>query len=59
MQSGIVANTYRDPDSGKMIYCLNDPSVVIAGDPKQKTLNVRITVAGIVPKSLAPQKKGA
>ncbi len=32
---------------------------VIGGDPKQKTLNVRITVAGIVPKSLAPQKKGA
>ena len=32
---------------------------VIAADPKQKTLNVRITVAGIVPKSLAPQKKGA
>jgi type II secretory pathway component PulM len=31
---------------------------VIAGDPKQKTLNVRITVAGLVPKSLAP-KKGA
>jgi hypothetical protein len=32
---------------------------VLAGDPKQKTLNVRITVAGIVPKNLAPQKKGA
>jgi hypothetical protein len=32
---------------------------VIAGDPKQKTLNIRLTVAGIVPKSLAPQKKGA
>ena len=34
---------------------------VISGDPKQKTLNVRITVAGIVPKNLAPQqqKKGA
>ena len=31
---------------------------VLAGDPKQKTLNVRITVAGLVPKSLAP-KKGA
>jgi type II secretory pathway component PulM len=31
---------------------------VLAGDPKQKTLNVRITVAGIVPKNLAP-KKGA
>ena len=32
---------------------------VLTGDPKQKTLNVRITVAGIVPKNLAPQKKGA
>ena len=32
---------------------------VVAADPKQKMLNVRITVAGIVPKSLAPQKKGA
>ena len=33
---------------------------VTAGDPKQKLLNVRITVAGIVPKNLAPQqqKKG-
>jgi len=32
---------------------------VVAGDPKQKTLSVRITVAGIVPKNLAAQKKGA
>ncbi|MBZ5632815.1 MAG: hypothetical protein LAO55_06750 [Acidobacteriia bacterium] len=32
---------------------------VVAGDPKQKILNVRITVAGIVPKNLIPQKKGA
>ena len=32
---------------------------VVSGDAKQKTLNVRITVAGIVPKNLAPQKKGA
>ncbi len=31
---------------------------VAAGDPKQKTLNVRLTVAGIVPKNLVPQKKG-
>ena len=31
---------------------------VVAGDPKQKILNVRLTVAGIVPKNLA-QKKGA
>ena len=32
---------------------------VTAGDPKQKILNVRLTVAGLVPKNLAPQKKGA
>jgi type II secretory pathway component PulM len=32
---------------------------VIAADPKQKTLNVRITVAGIVPKNLTLPKKGA
>jgi type II secretory pathway component PulM len=32
---------------------------VVAGDPKQKTLSVRLTVAGIVPKNLASQKKGA
>jgi hypothetical protein len=32
---------------------------VTPADPKQKTLNVRLTVAGIVPKTLAPQKKGA
>jgi Type II secretion system (T2SS), protein M subtype b len=31
---------------------------VAAGDPKQKTLNVHLTVAGIVPKNLVPQKKG-
>ena len=33
-KTGIVTNNYRDPDTGRMIYCLNDPSVVIAGDPK-------------------------
>jgi hypothetical protein len=32
---------------------------VVAGDPKQKILNVRLTVAGIVPKNLAQPKKGA
>jgi hypothetical protein len=32
---------------------------VTAGNPKEKTLNVRLTVAGIVPKTLLPQKKGA
>lgn len=30
-KTGIVANTYRDPDSGQIVYCVNDPSVVIAG----------------------------
>jgi len=32
---------------------------VTAGNPKEKTLSVRLTVAGIVPKALVPQKKGA
>ena len=32
---------------------------VTAGNPKEKTLSVRLTVAGIVPKTLVPQKKGA
>lgn len=32
---------------------------VVPADPKLKTLNVRITVAGIVPKSLTLPKKGA
>jgi hypothetical protein len=32
---------------------------VTAGNPKEKTLSVRLTVAGLVPKALVPQKKGA
>lgn len=32
---------------------------VSAGNPKEKTVQVRLTVGGIVPKNLAPQKKGA
>jgi predicted AlkP superfamily pyrophosphatase or phosphodiesterase len=33
-KTGIVANTYRDAATGKTVYCVNDPSVAIAGDPK-------------------------
>lgn len=29
-----------------------------SGNPKQKTVNVRATVSGIVPRSLVPEKKG-
>ncbi len=32
---------------------------VNAGDAKQKTINVRLTVAGVVPRRLVPEKKGA
>ncbi|HEY3949863.1 alkaline phosphatase family protein [Phenylobacterium sp.] len=32
-KTGIVANTYRDPDSGKTVYCVNDPDMVLAHDP--------------------------
>lgn len=31
---------------------------VSAGDAKKKTLNARVTVSGIVPRSLVPEKKG-
>lgn len=30
---------------------------VSAGDPKKKTISVRLTIAGIVPRSLVPQRK--
>ena len=33
-KTGIVANAYHDPATGKVVYCVNDPSVVIANDPK-------------------------
>lgn len=29
-----------------------------AGNPKEKTVNARLTVSGIVPRALAPEKKG-
>jgi len=32
-KTGIVANSYRDPELGRVVYCLNDPDVVIAGRP--------------------------
>ncbi|MCS7316026.1 MAG: GspMb/PilO family protein [Bryobacterales bacterium] len=31
---------------------------ISAGDAKKKTLNARVTVSGIVPRSLVPEKKG-
>ena len=33
-KTGIVANAYHDPATGRVVYCVNDPSVVIAHDPK-------------------------
>ena len=33
-KTGIVANAYKDPVTGKPVYCVNDPSVVLAHDPK-------------------------
>ena len=32
-KTGIVANTIRDPATGKDVYCLADPDVVLAHDP--------------------------
>ena len=33
-KTGIVANVYHDPATGRVVYCVNDPSVVIAHDAK-------------------------
>ena len=33
-KTGIIANTYTDPGTGKPVYCVNDPTVVLAHDPK-------------------------
>jgi predicted AlkP superfamily pyrophosphatase or phosphodiesterase len=33
-KTGIVANSYKDAATGKVVYCVNDPDVVLAHDPK-------------------------
>lgn len=33
-KTGIIANAFRDPATGKTVYCLHDPSVVLAHDAK-------------------------
>lgn len=35
-KTGIVANDVRDPEKGEMVYCLLDPSVALAHDPKAR-----------------------
>ena len=32
---------------------------IIMGDPKEKLINARVTFAGLVPRRLVPEKKGA
>ena len=33
-KTGIVSNAYKDTATGKPVYCVNDPSMVLAHDPK-------------------------
>jgi predicted AlkP superfamily pyrophosphatase or phosphodiesterase len=44
-KTGIVANTYRDEVSGKSVYCVNDPGMVIANDPKANPVGPRRLMA--------------
>ena len=32
-KTGIISNTLRDEGSGRMVYCVSDPTVVLAHDP--------------------------
>ncbi|THD64785.1 alkaline phosphatase family protein [Phenylobacterium sp.] len=59
-KTGIVANTYRDPESGKVVYCVNDPSVVIAGDPRANPVGpqrLMATTLGDWMKAATPQSR--
>jgi len=59
-KTGIVGNTYRDPASGRTIYCVNDPDVVLAHDPKASPVGPKrlmATTLGDWLKTVSPQSR--
>ena len=59
-KTGIVANAYKDPVTGKPVYCVNDPSVVLAHDPKAQPVGPRrllATTLGDWLKEVSPQSR--
>jgi predicted AlkP superfamily pyrophosphatase or phosphodiesterase len=59
-KTGIIANTYRDPETGKTVYCVNDPGVVLAHDPKAQPVGPKrllATTLGDWLKAASPQSR--
>ena len=48
------ADLSREPD----LLAPSEVNMNPAGDPKQKSLSVRMVLSGVVPKKLVPEKKG-
>lgn len=59
-KTGIIANAYRDPETGRAVYCVNDPSVVLAHDPKAQPVGpgrLLATTLGDWLKAASPQSR--
>ena len=59
-KTGIIANTFRDPDLNRMVYCLNDPGVVLAHDPKAGPVSPKrlmVSTLGEWLKAASPQSR--
>lgn len=59
-KTGIIANTFRDPETGRMVYCLNDPGVVLAHDPKASPVSPKRLLASTLGewlKAASPQSR--
>ncbi|WP_297508854.1 alkaline phosphatase family protein [uncultured Caulobacter sp.] len=59
-KTGISANDWYDKATGKTVYCLADPSVVLADDPKGRSVspaNLMATTYGDWLKDVSPQSR--
>ena len=58
--TGIIANSFNDPATGRTVYCLNDPSVVLAHDAKASPVGparLMATTLGDWLKAASPQSR--
>jgi predicted AlkP superfamily pyrophosphatase or phosphodiesterase len=59
-KTGIIANTFRDPDLNRMVYCLNDPGAVLAHDSKAGPVSPKRLMASTLGewlKAASPQSR--
>ena len=59
-KTGISANDWYDRAAGKQVYCLGDPSVTLADDPKGKPVspaNLVVTTYGDWLKAVSPRSR--